>query len=96
MIAFRFYIKSLESLAPKESSLLGSIEPLSAVLTTVFWLNEPFGFFQWLGTACLIGMIILLALNKSSSEKKANKTARTRGITRFEGEQKQKDLFTGS
>jgi drug/metabolite transporter (DMT)-like permease len=69
MIAFWFYIKSLQSLPPKESSLLGSIEPLAAVLTTVFWLKEPFGFFQWVGTACIVGMILLLALNKESSSR---------------------------
>ncbi|WP_404328343.1 EamA family transporter [Mesobacillus maritimus] len=64
MIAFWFYIKSLKSLPPNESSLLGSIEPLAAVLTTVYWLKEPFGVFQWVGTTCIIGLIILLALNK--------------------------------
>ncbi|MCE4048150.1 MULTISPECIES: EamA family transporter [Bacillaceae] len=64
MIAFWFYIKSLESLLPKESSLLGSIEPLAAVLTTVFWLNMPFGLFQWLGAACIIGVILLLSAFK--------------------------------
>ncbi|MGN9865398.1 DMT family transporter [Bacillus swezeyi] len=69
MIAFWFYIESLQSLSPKETSLLGSLEPLAAVLTTVFWLKEPFWFFQWLGTACIIGMILLLSLNKKSSSK---------------------------
>jgi drug/metabolite transporter (DMT)-like permease len=69
MIAFWFYIKSLESLPPNESSLLGSIEPLAAVLTTVFWLKEPFGVFQWGGTACIIGLIVLLALNKKPASK---------------------------
>lgn len=67
MIAFWFYIESLQSLSPKESSLLGSIEPLSAVFTTVFWLKASFGFFQWVGSACIIGVILLLALNKDSS-----------------------------
>ncbi|PFN98041.1 EamA family transporter [Bacillus sp. AFS076308] len=69
MFAFWFYIESLQSLSPKESSLLGSIEPLAAVLTTVFWLKEPFGFYQWVGTACIIGMILILALGKDSSSK---------------------------
>lgn len=64
MIAFWFYIKSLQSLSAKESSLLASIEPLAAVFTTVFWLNEPFGHFQWIGTFCIIFMIFILALNK--------------------------------
>lgn len=68
MIAFWFYIESLQSLVPKESSLLGSIEPLAAVLTTVFWLKEPFGLFQWIGTGCILLMIVALALNTSTSK----------------------------
>lgn len=67
MIAFWFYIESLQSLSPKETSLLGSLEPLSAVVTTVFWLKEPFGVFQWLGTGCIIGLVLLLALNQKAS-----------------------------
>lgn len=67
MIAFWFYIASLQALPPEESSLLGSIEPLAAVLTTVFWLHHPFGIFQWVGTACIIGMIIYLAFSKKTA-----------------------------
>lgn len=66
MIAFWFYIESLQSLAPKETSLLGTLEPLAAVLTTVLWLKEHFGMFQWIGTACIIGMILLIALKKKA------------------------------
>lgn len=64
MIAFWFYIESLQALQPSESSLLGSIEPLAAVLTTVFWLNDTFGTFQWAGTACIMGMIVFVAFSK--------------------------------
>ncbi|MBU9708336.1 EamA family transporter [Paenibacillus sp. AK121] len=67
MIAFWFYIESLQSLSPKETSFLSSLEPLAAVLTTVFWLKEPFGFFQWIGVLCIIGLILLLAFNKKPS-----------------------------
>ncbi|WP_068614058.1 DMT family transporter [Paenibacillus tuaregi] len=69
MIAFWFYIESLQSLSPQESSLLGSVEPLAAVITTVFWLKVYFGIFQWIGTACIIAMILMLALNKDSSSR---------------------------
>lgn len=62
MLAFWFFIESLHSLSPKESSLIGSLEPVAAVLTTVFWLHEPFGMFQWIGTTCIIAMIIYMAL----------------------------------
>ncbi|WP_332645422.1 EamA family transporter [Lysinibacillus sp. 54212] len=64
MLAFWFYIESLQSLKAKETSLLGNIEPLTAVLATVLWLQEPFGNFQWLGTALILFMMVYLALKK--------------------------------
>ncbi|MBY9081295.1 EamA family transporter [Paenibacillus sp. HN-1] len=76
MIAFWFYIESLNSLSPKETSLLGCLEPLSAVVTTVFWLKTPFGAFQWLGAAFIIGMIVILAIGGSqSSGQESNRAA---------------------
>lgn len=75
MIAFWFYIESLNSLSPKETSLLGCLEPLSAVVTTVFWLKAPFGIFQWLGAVCIIGMIVILALGGNQSSGQENKRA---------------------
>lgn len=65
MIAFWFYIESLKYLSPKEASLLGCVEPLAAVISTVFWLKEPFGVIQWVGAICIIVMILLL-VNKTS------------------------------
>jgi len=67
MLAYWFYIESLQGLSPKESSLFGSLEPLAAVLSTVIWLKEPFGFFQWIGAFCMMGMIFVLALSNRSS-----------------------------
>lgn len=66
MIAFWFYIESLKHLSPKEASLLGCVEPLAAVISTVFWLKEPFGVIQWVGAICIIVMILLL-VNKTSA-----------------------------
>lgn len=66
MIAFWFYIESLQSLSPKETSLLSSLEPLASVLSTVFWLKVPFGLFQWIGTACILGMIYIVSIGKKS------------------------------
>lgn len=64
MLAFWFYIESLQTLSAKESSLLGNIEPLTAVLATVLWLGEPFGGFQWVGTGLILCMMVYLALKK--------------------------------
>lgn len=65
MLAFWFYIESLQSLTAKETSLLGNIEPLTAVLATVIWLKEPFGTFQWFGTGLILLMMIYLAFKKA-------------------------------
>lgn len=66
MLAFWFYIESLNSLLPKETSLLGTLEPLAAVLATVFWLKESFGLYQWIGAACILGLVLVLALSKKT------------------------------
>jgi drug/metabolite transporter (DMT)-like permease len=62
MLAFWFYIESLQTLTAKETSLLGNIEPLTAVLATVLWLKEPFGTFQWFGATLILIMMIYIAL----------------------------------
>ena len=64
MLAFWFFIESLQSLQPKETSLLGNIEPLTAVLATVIWLKEPFGTWQWIGATCIFIMMIYLAVRQ--------------------------------
>ncbi len=71
MVAFWFYIESLNYLMPKETSLIGNLEPLSAVLTMVIWLSEPFGYFQWIGMTCIIGMTLFLSINKKGAPKTA-------------------------
>lgn len=67
MLAFWFYIESLNHLSPKESSLLGSLEPVAAVFTTVFWLKDSFGWLQWIGMSCIMAMVLFLALNRDAS-----------------------------
>lgn len=62
MLAFWFYIESLQSLTAKETSLLGNIEPLTAVIATVVWLKVPFGKLQWIGAILIILMMVYLAL----------------------------------
>ena len=66
-LAFWFYIESLNHLSPKESSLLGSLEPVAAVFTTVFWLKDSFGWLQWIGMSCIMAMVLFLSLNRDAS-----------------------------
>ncbi|MCS4486116.1 EamA family transporter [Staphylococcus americanisciuri] len=64
MIAFWFYIDSLHYLFPHEASLLGTIEPLMALLTSIVWLDVSFGAWQLLGVVFIILMVIVLSVVK--------------------------------
>lgn len=64
LIAFYCYLESLKYLSASETSLLASVEPLSAALTSVVWLNVGFGLPEWSGTFCIIATIALLSLTE--------------------------------
>lgn len=64
MLAFWFYIDSLHYLFPHEAGLLGTIEPLTALLTSVIWLNVSFGVWQLLGIVFIILMVVVLSVVK--------------------------------
>nr|WP_051556663.1 DMT family transporter [Alkalihalobacterium bogoriense] len=64
MLAFWFYLESLKYLKPQETSLLGSVEPLAAIITSVLWLNISFGFYQVIGTVFILAMVLYLSLTK--------------------------------
>lgn len=68
LIAFYCYLESLKYIQPTESSILSSVEPLSAAFLSVLWLHVPLGMLQWLGTACIIFTVVILshAQNKES------------------------------
>ena len=64
LIAFYCYLESLKYLLPTESSILGCIEPLSATILSVLWLNVSFGLPELIGTACIIFTVIILSFSK--------------------------------
>ncbi|UZQ50592.1 EamA family transporter [Clostridium kluyveri] len=65
LIAFYCYLESLKYIQPTETSILSSVEPLSAAFLSVVWLHVHFGVFQWLGTLCIIVAIIILSVVKN-------------------------------
>lgn len=66
LIAFCCYLESLKYIEPTETSVLSCVEPLSAAFLSIYWLNVPFGAPDWLGTACIIGTIIILSRVKNN------------------------------
>ncbi|ANB59438.1 EamA family transporter [Anoxybacteroides amylolyticum] len=61
LIAFLLFVESIRHLSPTESSLLSSVEPLSAVLASIVFLHVPFGIFQAVGAACILWTVFLLS-----------------------------------
>jgi drug/metabolite transporter (DMT)-like permease len=65
LAAFYLYITALKLIGAQKSSLLTCAEPLSAALLAVFWLGLSWGAMDWLGTACILATIALLAKEQS-------------------------------
>lgn len=61
-IAFWMFIKSLKYLEAKETTLLGTVEPLTAVVSSGIWLNLPFGLLQVVGMILILVMVVYLSL----------------------------------
>lgn len=73
MIAFWFYLESLKYLKPQETSLLGTIEPLAAIVTSVVWLKIPFGSYQLIGSALILFMVLYLSVFKEKEDQALSK-----------------------
>lgn len=65
MLAFWFYLESLAYLKPQETSVLGTVEPLTAIIASVLWLQIPFGSYQMIGTCFILMMVFVLSLSKN-------------------------------
>jgi drug/metabolite transporter (DMT)-like permease len=64
LFAFSLFVESIRYLSPTESSLLSSVEPLSAVVASIAFLHVPFGLFQAIGAVCIIMTVLLLSPKK--------------------------------
>lgn len=65
-IAFFFFIKSLNYLTAKETTLYGTIEPVMAIVASALWLKVAFLPLQLVGIMLIIILILTLSLKKAS------------------------------
>lgn len=65
-IAFWFFIKSLEYITAKETTLFGTIEPLAAIVASVLVMNVAFQSWQLFGMFLILVLITMLSLKKQS------------------------------
>jgi len=59
MLAYLFFLQSLEAIMPTTASVLGAIEPLAATILSVLFLNVTFNFYGILGAVMIVGVTIL-------------------------------------
>lgn len=66
--AFYLFIDSLKYLSPKETTLLGTIELVIAVVTSALWLGVTFQSVQVIGIVLILILILMLSLKKQPEE----------------------------
>jgi len=65
LLAFYLFNTALRMIGPQKTILLTCAEPLSAAVLSVWWLGVSWGAMDWIGTACILGTIVLLAKEQS-------------------------------
>jgi drug/metabolite transporter (DMT)-like permease len=68
LLAFWLFVESIRHLSPTESSLLSSVEPLSAVIASIVFLNVTFGVFQAIGSIFIILTVFILSIKKEKAK----------------------------
>lgn len=63
VIAFGCYLGSIKYIQPAEAGILGSLEPLSAIILSVAFLGADFSVLDILGTVLILSTVGLLAKN---------------------------------
>jgi drug/metabolite transporter (DMT)-like permease len=61
VLAFWFYLGSTKYIQPGEAGVLASVEPLTAIILSVSLLGQPFGWLDFLGSACILLTVFILA-----------------------------------
>jgi drug/metabolite transporter (DMT)-like permease len=64
LLSFYLYLDSLRYLSPAEVGVLGSAEPLSAAVMSIFWFHHIPGLYELAGGLCIIATVAILSRKK--------------------------------
>lgn len=67
-IAFSLYLKGVSMVGPFMGSLLGMVEPVTAIIVSFLFLNTKFQWIDLLGFALILGTVLLMSLRSSNKE----------------------------
>ena len=66
-LAFVLFLSSMKYISATETSILSSIEPLTAMVISVIWLNQLLGMWQWVGAICMLFFVTWLSISGKKS-----------------------------
>ncbi|MCR5523928.1 MAG: DMT family transporter [Clostridia bacterium] len=62
VLAYTFYLDSIKRIGADKASFLSSIEPVSAVVISAFWLKSGFSLTDIIGTCMILIMVFIISL----------------------------------
>lgn len=64
MMAFLLFMQGVHDIGPVRTSMISSIEPVSAMLFAVLWLHTPINYMDMVGMGCILVMVIILSVKE--------------------------------
>lgn len=64
-VAYSLFLKGISIIGPFLGSLLGTVEPITAVIISLVFLKEPFAWMDMIGFALILGTVCVLSLKSN-------------------------------
>ncbi len=64
-VAYSLFLKGVSIIGPFMGSLLGTVEPITAVILSLVFLKEPFAWMDMIGFALILGTVCVLSLKSN-------------------------------
>ena len=71
ILAYLLFVQGIKDAGPMRAGLLGSVEPVSAIIISALWLGTPVSLFDVLGAAAIVSMIILVTQREEDTKEAA-------------------------
>lgn len=71
-LAFILFLSSMKYISPIETSILSSLEPLTAMIISVIWLQQVLGLWQWVGALFMLIFVTWLSISGGKDKKLAD------------------------
>ncbi|MCW6168915.1 MAG: EamA family transporter [Thermoplasmatales archaeon] len=79
VIGYGFYLKSLERISGSEAAIFATMEPLTAMISSLILLGTRLHVFQYLGAGLILFAILIISMNNLFLKKKPKIKAQSRG-----------------